>query len=423
MTVAERLAGGVWGHLVGDAMGVPYEFTPPEGIDAVEWGHQGTHRQPPGTWSDDGGLMLALLDSLLECGFDAEDQGRRALRWLRQNAYMPGKVFDIGATTSQALRRIEQGIPAHESGLAGEGDNGNGSLMRILPVALVNREQPVHVVVERAMAASAVTHAHPRAQVTCAVYCLVARRLLRGDHPAAALTGAFSEVAAVLGPAHRTELDLLEHFPGRSGSGYVLDSFWSAWDAFSRSESYAETITRAIRYGNDTDTTAAIAGGLAGIYWGLGGIPKEWLAGMRGKEIVEPLVERLCATVSSVNEGASANLGKIPEAFEDYFKAPKVRFPVAPAESGGVIQESGWYIRYFLGVEGARRFMELYGINRRTSDRHLRIHDDGAIDVLPVVSEGFNFNPDTPGDRERAKREQEAKDASLIAELKSKGLW
>ncbi len=73
----------------------------------------------------------------------------------------------------------------------------------------------------------------------------------------------------------------------------MWDSFWSAWDAFAGANDYRETIQRAVAYGNDTDTTAAIAGGLAGIRWGIGGIPEAWLRGMRGRPIVEPLVEKL----------------------------------------------------------------------------------------------------------------------------------
>ncbi len=92
---------------------------------------------------------------------------------------------------------------------------------------------------------------------------------------------------------HVAALDHLEAYKERGGRGSVWDSFWSAWDAFEGADSYRETIERAVSYGNDTDTTAAIAGGLAGIYWGLDGIPEEWLADMRGREIVEPLVGRL----------------------------------------------------------------------------------------------------------------------------------
>ena len=82
----------------------------------------------------------------------------------------------------------------------------------------------------------------------------------------------------------------------RSGSTYVVDAFWSAWEAFAVSASYRETVERAVRYGNDTDTTAAIAGGLAGAYWGLDAIPAEWRRGMRGQEIASRLVDRLLRT-------------------------------------------------------------------------------------------------------------------------------
>ncbi len=88
-------------------------------------------------------------------------------------------------------------------------------------------------------------------------------------------------------------MDHLFGYVGREGGGVVWDSFWSAWDAFAETGSYRETIEYAVRFGNDTDTTAAIAGGLAGIHWGIDGIPTDWLEGMRGREVVEPLVDRL----------------------------------------------------------------------------------------------------------------------------------
>ena len=78
----------------------------------------------------------------------------------------------------------------------------------------------------------------------------------------------------------------------------MVDAFWSAWDAFTAGVSYQDVIERAIRYGNDTDTTACIAGGLAGIRWGIEGIPRGWADSMRGHDVVDPLVERLVATVA-----------------------------------------------------------------------------------------------------------------------------
>jgi ADP-ribosylglycohydrolase/protein-tyrosine phosphatase len=294
--LATRLVGGVWGHLVGDAVGVPYEFTSAEQVAAkgVRFGATGTHGQPPGTWSDDGALMLALLDSLTAegVGFDLEDQGRRAVAWYREGAYTPdGRVFDIGGTTSQALAAIESGTPAAEAGPTDDMSCGNGSLMRILPIALVGRSWSDAELIERAHAASRVTHGHPRAQVACSLYVLVAARLLAGERDREA---ALEEATRIHPPSEA--LDHLLGWTERRGRGRVWDSFWSAWDAFAGASSYQETIERAIAYGNDTDTTAAIAGGLAGVYWGIDGVPGEWLDGMRGRDVVVPLVDRLLAT-------------------------------------------------------------------------------------------------------------------------------
>ena len=195
ITLASRLAGAVWGHLVGDAVGVPYEFHQADEIGEVVFGATGTHHQPPGTWSDDGALMLALLDSLLDPltdtdagrrpAFDLDDQGRRALAWQRDAAYTPDGdgLFDIGGATSAALRRLAVGTPAVDAGPSDEGACGNGSLMRILPVALTGRDLSPAQLIGRAHLASRVTHGHPRCQVACAVYCVAVVGLLRGQAP------------------------------------------------------------------------------------------------------------------------------------------------------------------------------------------------------------------------------------------------
>lgn len=311
--LATKLIGGVWGHLVGDAVGVPYEFRTADAIREVRWGESGSHHQPPGTWSDDGALMLALLDALLldEPGpkdtvvrprFDTEVQGRRIVAWFDEHAYTPDgdPVFDSGIATRAAIARLRAGTPAEQAGGAGERDSGNGSLMRILPIALVYRDADDDALADMAHRASSVTHRTAPAQVACALYVLIAARLLRGGQPEEALAGARSSLRARYDRARDAQrlaaLDRLEAHPERAGRGGVTDSFWSAWDAFAGAAGYQETIERAIAYGNDTDTTAAIAGGLAGIQWGIDGIPPAWLAGMRGREVADPLVDRLLAT-------------------------------------------------------------------------------------------------------------------------------
>jgi ADP-ribosylglycohydrolase len=310
IALATRLVGGVWGHLIGDAVGVPYEFRTAAAVRPVRWGEQGTHGQPPGTWSDDGALMLALLDALLvdhpgeretsvTSRFDTEEQGRRIVAWRREKAYTPDGdgVFDIGNATGAAIRALETGTPAEKAGGTDEYSNGNGSLMRILPIALVFHDLDDADLVDRAHRASQVTHGTARAQVACSLYVFVATRLVNGASPRDAMEQARRSLRSVYADdlERLAALDHLEGYTDRGGLGRVWDSFWSAWDAFEGATSYQETIERAIAYGNDTDTTAAIAGGLAGIHWGIDGIPPEWLDGMRGREVADPLVDRLLA--------------------------------------------------------------------------------------------------------------------------------
>jgi len=308
-TISSRLAGGVWGALVGDALGVPYEFRSPDSL-GPEWIRMiggGTHDQPAGTWSDDGALTLALLDSLLSVGFDPADQARRYLAWYEDGAYTPDGdgLFDVGGTTRVALERIRAGTPAESAGGTDERANGNGSLMRTLPIALVGRDLDDATLIEQAHRASAVTHAHPQSQVACAAYVLIAARLLHGATerdglPAAVLARLRAAYQASGLEGHLAALDVLLRWPTRGGHGYVIDSFWSAWDAFAGAADHQETVVRAIRYGTDTDTTACIAGGLAGVSFGLESIPPEWLSAVRGQDLVEPLIEPLVAGVPEV---------------------------------------------------------------------------------------------------------------------------
>ena len=240
--------------------------------------------------------MLALLDSLVEAGFDTDDQGRRALDWWLGKAYKPGPLFDIGLITRESLERIRTGTPPEQAGGTGEHENGNGSLMRILPVALASRATSDVELIDQAIRASSLTHRHPRSTVTCAVYVLTARELLQGQSDRSkALQTAFGATGSIVTGAEREELSTLKNYGDRTGSGYVVDCFWSAWDAFESSNSFENTIRRAISYGNDADTTAAVAGGLAGAYWGVGAIPPQWLSGMQGAAIVEGIVKKLQA--------------------------------------------------------------------------------------------------------------------------------
>lgn len=301
---AERIRGGLLGLLVGDAFGVPYEFRPADQLPPLEQlamkppaGWQRAHPVPDGTWSDDGAQTLALLDSLLDDGFlDPDDLAARMLQWRDEGRYAAdGVVFDIGMTTARALGRFAAGTPAIECGLAGERDNGNGSLMRTLPLALMHEGDDARLIAD-AVAQSSVTHRHSLTLACVAFYCLWATELLYGQAPLPAWDRALTRFEAAapqplrdqFGSAVLARLDA----PVR-GTGYVVHSLLAARWLLSTFDNFADVIRHAVALGDDTDTTAAIAGGLAGIRCGEGGIPADWLAALRGNDIVAPLLERL----------------------------------------------------------------------------------------------------------------------------------
>jgi hypothetical protein len=124
-----------------------------------------------------------------------------------------------------------------------------------------------------------------------------------------------------------------------------------------------------------------------------------------------------------VSAGLDGDDSKIREAFAAYFKDFDIHLPSEIPAAGGLIKQAGWNIRYAVGRDGGRRYLELYAMNRMTNDRHLRVYEDGTVETLGTVSQGVTFNPDVPGDRERAERDRKAADDRLIADLRRKGLW
>ncbi|GAB4117549.1 MAG: ADP-ribosylglycohydrolase family protein [Roseiflexaceae bacterium] len=300
----EQMRGGIYGMLVGDALGVPYEFHPPQEIPAfalIEYtppagfarAHAGT---PPGTWSDDGALMLALLDSLLSShGLDLHDFGQRLIAWYDQGQYaVDRRVFDVGIQTSAAIRQLQAGVAPQQAGRSDEQANGNGSLMRVLALALWHTGSDDELVY-LAQQQSLLTHAHLRSQVCCALYCLWARRTLEQA------SDAWQAAVSTLRQLYRDDAAATQELewsirpddptPG-NGSGYVVDCLRSARWAVAQG-SYEQVVKAAISLGHDTDTTACVAGGIAGIRDGEHAIPERWRMQLRGRDLVEALCERL----------------------------------------------------------------------------------------------------------------------------------
>lgn len=307
MDKRERLTGGLYGLLAGDALGVPYEFhsageiPPPEEIEMVPpegfpRAHPGV---PAGTWSDDGAQALCLLDSLDACGeLCLEDFARRLSAWYEEGVWaVDGAVFDVGIQTGNALRAYRRGMPPELCGAIHPEGKGNGALMRVLPLALwhggTDRE-----LVQDAHQQCLITHGHICNQVCCALYCLTARGLLAELEPGAAVAAAVEKLRGIYRdmPEYAQELEWSVRpdnpWEGK-GSGYVVDTLRGAFMLLERAGSYEEAVRGAVALGDDTDTTACVAGGLAGVRFGAGSIPRRWMEALRGRDCVEELIARV----------------------------------------------------------------------------------------------------------------------------------
>lgn len=246
----------IYGLAVGDALGVPYEFRPRGSFECTDMTGYGTHGQPAGTWSDDTSMTLATCDSIRELGcIDTEDMRDKFVSWITNDEYTIDGVFDYGGTTARALRCGKGG--------SGERDNGNGSLMRIAPLAFTDATD------EEICEVSAITHAHRTSTESCVTFI----ELLRS-----AMNGALPEWALQLKGIPVQDI--------KSG-GFVRDTLKAATWCFVNTDSYEDCVLAAVNLGDDTDTTAAVAGALAGTAYGIDAIPREWVDILRGKELIE----------------------------------------------------------------------------------------------------------------------------------------
>ncbi len=231
-------------------------------------------------------------------GFDTTDMASRFLHWFAKGLWTPhGEPFDIGVTTSDALCLFEHGTPAEEDGGDGELNNGNGSLMRMLPVALQYSNANRSTMIDRVHRVSSITHRHPRSMMACGYYGLIVSHMLDGAPVAAALESATPEFESIYsaGKFVGEKSRFADLVSGRinemgedeiRGSGYVVNTLKASVWRLMNSESFSEATLGAVNLGEDTDTTGAVAGSLAGIQFGEEGIPQKWIESLaRMKEL------------------------------------------------------------------------------------------------------------------------------------------
>ncbi|MGY6255529.1 ADP-ribosylglycohydrolase family protein [Paraburkholderia caledonica] len=303
----DRIRGGLYGLLVGDALGVPYEFhdaseIPAEGEIEMEppRGFRRAHAGVPvGTWSDDGAQALCLFDSLNhDASLDLVDFAGQLLAWYDDGHMTPdGEVFDVGIQTRRALGALKRGVEASHAGPDGERDNGNGALMRCLPVVFAAKS--TDGIIQLAMQQGVMTHGHARSQLCCAFYALIGAGILNGlgaDEAVSHAEDEFRRRFTNTQNEREAQLVLSARAEAPRGSGYVVDSLWSSIECLLTTNSYEACVRRAVMLGNDTDTTACIGGGLAGLLYGYRSIPLKWLEVLKGKDIVERVLRGVGAS-------------------------------------------------------------------------------------------------------------------------------
>lgn len=308
LDTAARIQGGFFGLVVGDALGVPAEFRSREELRGKPVkgmiGH-GSHDQPPGTWSDDTSMTLATVDALQE-GYKPRLMLDKFCDWLFKSKYTPhGRVFDHGAATERALSQYSKHhVPCtnyHEL------SNGNGSLMRILPVSLAFHELPVADIVKINTKVSALTHGHPRSCMACAYCSIMMKHIMAGadlmasyeltnqeiqEHMPAAEVAHFARITS----GHLADL-------GESdikSDGYVIHTLEAALWCCLKTGTFKAAVLKAVNLGSDTDTVGAVAGGLVGAFYGIRSVPRSWISILARLEDLKKFSRKLVGAESNV---------------------------------------------------------------------------------------------------------------------------
>lgn len=303
-----KIKDGVIGHAIGDAMGVPVEFCIREKLLAhpvTKMIGYGSHDVPAGTWSDDTSMEIATMDSMINQGgkINCEDIMMNFYYWLKEAKYTPyGEVFDAGRTCIKSIINFSKGYDISECGQKDEYSNGNGSLMRILPIAYYCyynklKEEEIFEVVKDV---SSLTHAHEISVLGCYIYVNYIIKLLEGKDKFESYNliklidySMFTEES--LEVYKRILKEDIEKYSidEIKSSGYVVDTLEASFWILLNASNFKEAIIGAINLGNDTDTIAAITGSMAGILYGYNSIPQEWLDKLAKRDYIEDLCDKL----------------------------------------------------------------------------------------------------------------------------------
>lgn len=292
-----KIYGGLFGFCVGDVLGVPVEFSTREERkrDPVkEMRAYGTYHQPFGTWSDDTSLTICLIDAI-NGGYSIKQVAQNFVDFYEKGYFTPyEEVFDIGNATREAIIRIRSKKNPVDCGGTSDNDNGNGSLMRILPIAFYGQKLNAKELIKMVEDVSSLTHGHKRSKLACIFYVEFVIQLVLGCEKEEALKNAIDFIKKNCIETYADELKNFNRILNQEvidlteekikSTGYVIDTLEAALWVFFHTEGYQETILKAINLGGDTDTIAAITGGIAGVYYGFKDIPDSWIQSIAKKD-------------------------------------------------------------------------------------------------------------------------------------------
>lgn len=299
--------GLLFGIATGDALGVPVEFMSRKHLQAkpvVGMREYGTHHQPAGTWSDDTSMSFCLAEQLI-VGYDLEQLAERFCKWYQYNYWSAtGTMFDIGVSTRNAIDKMLKGISPLLSGEANDYSNGNGSLMRILPLAFYLKNKAIEQRFSIVKEVSSITHAHIRTIIGCFFAVEFVINLLKEENKFEAYYETQNTVRDYLHLIqvktqeielyNRILFDDISAIPQEEifSSGYILHTLEASLWAFLTTDNFKDAVLKGINLGDDTDTIGSVTGGMAGLYYGFDQIPTEWIHLLARKEDIFDLTER-----------------------------------------------------------------------------------------------------------------------------------
>jgi ADP-ribosylglycohydrolase len=299
--------GLITGIAIGDALGVPVEYMHRSFLKdkpVTDMRAFGTHHQAAGTWSDDTALSYCLVEQLIE-GYDLGQLANKIVDWYEKGYWTAtGQIFDLGVTTRQAIDRLQRGILPQLSGQKGEYANGNGSLMRMLPLCVFALDKTIDERWDLVDEISSITHQNIRPKIACFFLVEMAINLCKGYDKCDAFVLTQNTVRDFVNTKEcsareqevflRLFYDDLSQFPDHEifSSGYVIHTLEAGLWVFLTTNSFEEAVLKAVNLGDDTDTTGSIVGALAGLFYGIGGIPQPWITTLARHDDIQDLAQR-----------------------------------------------------------------------------------------------------------------------------------